>query len=511
MGYAVYLRKSRADLEAEARGEGETLARHRQTLSRVASELGLLVDRVYEEIESGETIAARPVMRRLLEEVEQGVWQGVLVMEVERLARGDTIDQGIVARAFQLSGTKIITPLKIYDPRNDLDEEYFEFGLFMSRREYKTINRRLQRGRAASVREGKYVGSRPPYGYEREKLNNDKGFILKPDPEQAEVVRAVFRWFTGGETGESLSASEISRRLNSLNIPAAEGGQWLPSTVRALLQNPVYIGKLRWGYRPQIKTVQKGRISIARPQSPPEQWLITDGLHQPLIAEELFQKAQALMDKPQRKKQTFRLKNPFAGVVVCALCGKSMTRRPQKQGEPFLVCTTPHCKNVGVGMEALENVLQHALEYWFGGWRIPIYSSGDLKHSTLKEESRAVQLRRQTLLRQKERVFTLLENGVYTPDLFRIRLQTIERKMKALSGGVGIQPGVLETVSEEKEIQTVLELYQALPDARFKNLLLRTLFQKIEYQKEQSGRWHTSPSAFTLVLYPKLSPKRQDH
>lgn len=68
-------------------------------------------------------------MQQLLREVESGMWDGVLVVEVERLARGDTIDQGVVARSFQYSNTLIITPLKTYDPNNEYDEEYFEFGL----------------------------------------------------------------------------------------------------------------------------------------------------------------------------------------------------------------------------------------------------------------------------------------------------------------------------------------------------------------------------------------------
>lgn len=59
-------------------------------------------------------------------------------MEIERLARGDTIDQGIVAQTFKYSGTRIITPARDYDPSSEADEEYFEFGLFMSRREYQT-------------------------------------------------------------------------------------------------------------------------------------------------------------------------------------------------------------------------------------------------------------------------------------------------------------------------------------------------------------------------------------
>lgn len=153
--YCMYLRKSRADLEAETRGEGETLAKHERILLALARKLKINVTKIYKEIVSGETIAARPVMQQLLSDVEKGMWKGVLVVEVERLARGDTMDQGLVAQTFKYSDTKIITPIKTYDPNDEFDEEYFEFGLFMSRREYKTINRRLQRGRALSAKEGK--------------------------------------------------------------------------------------------------------------------------------------------------------------------------------------------------------------------------------------------------------------------------------------------------------------------------------------------------------------------
>lgn len=139
--YCIYLRKSRVDI---AKGEEDTLTRHETILTELANLRGLKVSKVYKEIVSGDTISARPVMQELLHDVELGVWNGVLVMEVERLARGDTIDQGIVAQTFKYSDTLIVTPTKTYDPNDEFDEEYFEFGLFMSRREYKTINRRLQ-------------------------------------------------------------------------------------------------------------------------------------------------------------------------------------------------------------------------------------------------------------------------------------------------------------------------------------------------------------------------------
>lgn len=185
MQYCIYLRKSRNDIEAEERGELETLLRHEKILLELSKKQRLNVIKIHREVVSGETIASRPVMQQLLNEIEQNQWDGVLVMEVERLARGDTIDQGVMAQSFKFSDTKIITPMKTYDPNNEFDEEYFEFGLFMSRREYKAINRRLQRGRLSSIKDGKYVANQPPYGYLRKKLEKEKGYTLEPHPEQS--------------------------------------------------------------------------------------------------------------------------------------------------------------------------------------------------------------------------------------------------------------------------------------------------------------------------------------
>ena len=172
----IYLRKSRADVETDKKDNIDTLKRHKKVLLEYAEKNKLQVTKIFSEIVSGESISARPEMQKLLSEIEKGLWDGVLVMEIERLARGDTIDQGILARYFKFSETKIITPTKIYDPNNEFDEEYFEFGLFMSRREYKTINRRLQNGRLLSVKEGKFIGSIAPYGYKKKKLEKQKGF-----------------------------------------------------------------------------------------------------------------------------------------------------------------------------------------------------------------------------------------------------------------------------------------------------------------------------------------------
>ena len=274
--YSLYLRKSRADLEAEERGEGETLARHEKMLIELARRYGFSIGKIYREIVSGESIEARPVVQELLKDVESGRWKGVLVVEVERLARGDTMDQGRVAKSFKFSNTKIITPIKIYDPNDEFDEEYFEFGLFMSRREYKTINRRLQRGRVSSVKEGKYVGSVAPFGYERVKLVKDKGYTLAKNDE-APVVKKIFQLYAYNE----IAINEVVRQLNLVGFKPRKAEKWTISAVKDILSNPIYIGKIRWDSRKTVKEYRNGKIVNTRPRN--ENYTLCDGLHEPII------------------------------------------------------------------------------------------------------------------------------------------------------------------------------------------------------------------------------------
>ena len=191
MAYCMYLRKSRADKDYENSSTEAILNRHEKALLELAQNNNYKISQIFREVVSGETLSQRPEMQKLLAQVENNMYDGVLVMEVERLARGNSVDQGIIAQAFKYSNTLIITPTKVYDPQNEFDEEYFEFGLFMSRREYKTINRRLNAGRLASCKEGKFVGSITPYGYSKEKLKNQKGYKLVPDLEESKVLKLI--------------------------------------------------------------------------------------------------------------------------------------------------------------------------------------------------------------------------------------------------------------------------------------------------------------------------------
>lgn len=522
--YCIYLRKSRADTEAESRGEGETLARHEKALLELAKRQRLTITQIYREIVSGETIAARPIMQKLLQEVEQGKWAGVLVMEIERLARGDSMDQGFVSQAFKYSNTKIITPMKTYDPNNEFDEEFFEFSLFMSRREYKVINRRLQRGRIASVKEGKYVGSIPPYGYIRKKLERDKGYTLEPHPEQSDIVRLIFDLYTTGEKLHDkahvrLGISLIARRLNELKIPPQKGMIWTAPSIRDILINPVYIGKTRWGWRPKVKKMEDGHVSAGRPRANIEDCILADGLHKGIIDHDIFALAQEFMKKnpPRPIKEGVMVKNPLSGIVVCGKCGRKMIRRPYGTNYPdTLMCPLPGCENVSSHLYLVESRLMEALEDWLKDYKlkwshedqIPNNTQISIRRNAIKKTDEEIAM----LENQLGNVHDLLERGIYDTEKFLDRTRELgERIKKTKEDRTLMESGLRhEEAWEESQssiipkVERVIDVYNDLPSPQAKNDLLKEVLEKVVYTKDKSARWNGALDEFVLVLYPKL-------
>lgn len=491
MSYAIYLRKSQADLEAEASGVGETLSRHRRTLLELAKRQHLEVGAIYEEIVSGETIAARPQMQKLLSEVGEGRWQGVLVMEVERLARGDSIDQGIVSQAFKFSGTKIITPLKTYDPSNEFDEEYLEFGLFMSRREYQTIKRRMIAGRIASVKEGKYMGKVDPFGYRRVKLENEKGWTLTIVPEQAEIVRKIFYWYLNGE-----STRTIAKHLKVIGSKTRVGQDWSMASISALLRNPLYCGYVTWGHKTTKKTVDAGRVTKKRYFS--ENYIKVRGRHEAIIPEEDWDAVQhRLKTTPGFKIRTdYTMRNPFIGLLYCAECGHAMTlNTTTRDGKPNygMMCPWPHCNVVSSRLPALEQAVQAALCTWLENYKTRI-SKGppeDNKETELQESVILLHKELERMDDQLQRAFDLVEQGIYTPEQFVDRQRVLTSRKKELTTQVAIQEQALQeyratyTMHESliPRIEAVLRAYPSARSAEEKNHLLRSVLQRINYRK----------------------------
>lgn len=505
--YCMYLRKSRADLEAEARGEGETLERHKRILFDLAKKLGIPVTQVYQEIVSGERIKERPVVQQLLNEVEDGRWTGVLVVEVERLARGDTIDQGVVAEAFKLSNTKIITPIKTYDPNNEFDEEYFEFGLFMSRREYKTINRRMQRGRVASVKEGNYIGNVPPYGYRRIRLD-DGCFSLEPHPDQAPVVKMIFDMYVNQGIGTSL----IARRLNESGIPTARHSLWTVSTVNNIIRNSIYAGYVRWHFRPTIRT-KNGK---SRPRLKRSEWTEAKGKHEALISEEIFERANQIMKtKCHPPAPAGKITNPLAGLIRCGICERAMVRRPYTNKPAHIICSNSMCSNKSSLFESVEDKMLQGLETWlkdykaeYGRRKRPVDSSNRTQLLFYEKTLQNLKNELEELQKQKGNLYDLLERKIYSEEIFLERSQDIARRIAEKEAAIASTEQKIENEHKRIQAQTeiipkvekVLQLYRRSNDPKKKNELLKTVLDHAVYVKEK----HQRLDNFSLTLYPKL-------
>lgn len=506
--YVKYLRKSRFDRDYAELSIEETLKRHEAILDKLAGDRGYHIAKTYYEVVSGESIAARPEIQKLLEEVSLGIYAGVLVVDLERLARGNGSDQAYISQVFQFSGTKIITPLKVYDPGNEFDEEYFEFGLFMSRREYKTINRRLIRGRDSSAAEGKYISSIAPYGYKRVKLPDEKGYSLEIHPEESEVVKKVFSLFLS-----NAGTQIIANYLNDRAVPTRHGGPWTCSTVTNMLTNPVYMGKIRRGWSKQVKTMENGQVKkrVQRKKNL-EDYQVYDGLHPALVTEEEFMRAQEIRlgRRPSVKvKRNFALQNAFAGLLYCAVCGGRVgrTTTSRSQGSiPRLRCVNSRsCHNGSSDYKLAEQEIMAALRAWLEGYRVKIDAAGfaeEIAEQRALLEKHDRELAR--LSQQLENAFDLVEQGVYTLELFQERREKLNAAIEEAEeqrGRVSAALGKLEASDACQSnliprTEALLESYDAMTNQE-RNDLLKAVLLKIEYQKGADGR-------IEIDLYPRL-------
>lgn len=513
--YCIYLRKSRKDIELEAAGGADTLSRHRDTLLSLAHRLGLNITHIYEEVVSGDTISERPEMQNLLDAVELGAWKGVLVMEIPRLARGDTIDQGVVAQAFRYSHTLIITPEKTYYPDNEFDEEYMEFGLFMSRREYKAINRRIQRGRLFSVQEGKWVANKPPYGWQRVKLQGEKGYTLEPDPTTSETVKLMYDL----AHDQRLKPPTIATQLNALGVPSPVGGIWDSHAVRYILRNPVNAGWVRWGARPQKKTVINGEVRHSRPRVSPDATRLYPGRHEALVSQDVFDDVVAFISGPSRPgPKQVETKNPLSGLIICGSCGHAMVRRPYQSGrKETLLCPHNYCSTVASDLDAVEASLLDALSSWLHTLELeaehnaPSSQNSD-PTSPLRAQLAALDKEHTKLAAQEQRAYELVEQGVYSTDTFLSRSKAISDKQaanRALSAHLSDELARLERQQAAHSqlipsIRQVLGSYSKASSPKEKNDLLKSVLQKVVYTKSKRNNRYNTGGDMRLQLFPKL-------
>ena len=488
MDAAEYLRKSRME---EGMDTDEVLSRHRQALAEYARAHDIHVIETYEEVVSGESLYARPEMLRLLQDVEDGRYDAVLVMDLDRLSRGRMKDQGIILDAFRDSGTLIITPEHTYNLADDLDDEMAEFKTFMSRREYKIINKRLRRGLKQTIRDGGYVAN-APYGYR--KVTVDRKPTLEIYEPEAKFVRMMYELYLQG-----YGCVSIARHVNALGAKPHRSAEFTRNSVAHILRNPTFAGKIVWDQKTHIRKGAKGNPKHVTIYNPREKWTIVDGIHPAIIDQETYDKVQAVMAGryiPSKRDGTVR--SPLAGLVRCAACGGHMQRMAMK-GTPYLLCPRPGC----CASTRFDLVERRVLDYLKDTLaRLELERRADTSArdtSVLDTTLAAIKKELATAQGQKARLYELLEIGEYDIPTFRERMAAVKDKIaglerrqadteRAIRASSTADPAALAA-----RIRAVLDAY-GTADAAGRNVMLKGVIDTVWYTKPK----RTPPTAFEL-------------
>lgn len=234
----MYLRKSRDDIEREKQTGEDTLQSHRERLSELLRSKGINNWIERSEVKTGDTIAARPVFQRVLNEdipSSAGKKIAICVTEISRLGRGDMEDAGRIYKTIIKYNIWIITPQKEYNPLNQADLRQIRFELFLSREEYEMIKDRLWQARDQKGKKGYAANYIVTLGYGQ---NRGKVFAI---PEEARLVCEIFEMRADG-----MSYYEIASTLNMRGLKTKRGTKYYNSTICKIINNPRYIGKAKW-------------------------------------------------------------------------------------------------------------------------------------------------------------------------------------------------------------------------------------------------------------------------
>ena len=339
-----YLRKSRADDPSFS--VEEVLEKH-EAILREWEERNLdgniPEENTYREVVSGETIAGRPEMQKVLKQIESPKIKAILVVEVQRLSRGDLEDCGRLMKLLRYTHTMVITPQKIYDLEDEYDRDAFERELKRGNEYLEYTKKILKRGVQASVQEGNFLGSTDPYGYRkiRVAIGKKKCPTLEIIEDEAKVVRMIFDWYANEGVGSTI----ICDRLNSMGIRPRIAKEWQKSTITKMIDNELYIGKIRQGIRTSVHSVVDQEIIKKNKYN--STYELHDGKHDPIVDQELFYRAKNRKGSLTKHKPGTELRNPFASILRCK-CGGYMDIKFHRDQWRYVCSNQRNCHNASV-------------------------------------------------------------------------------------------------------------------------------------------------------------------
>ena len=455
----------------------------------------------FREVVSGEKIASRPEFKKVLKLIESPKIKALLIVEPQRLTRGDLEEIGFLMKRLKYTSTLVITPERIYDLRDEYAWDAFERELKRGN-EYLEYYKKIQnRGRLASVAAGNYIGSIAPYGFKKTavKVDNKECPTLKENKEQADVVRMIFDMYVNQDMGRT----NICNRLDALGIKPPKGKHWSPPALKDMLENVHYIGKVKWNWRKTVTIVEDSEIINTRPKAKIGEYLIYEGRHDGIVPEELFYAAQEKQGRNHRAKPTTKVRNPFASLIYCR-CGRAMSLRFYKKKDGSersparLLCDgQKHCKSGSVLYDEMIDRVAAVLEQCIEDFEIRLQNdSGDsakLHAKLIKSlEKKEKELQAKELAQWEAQADPDPDKRMPQHIFKQLNEKLLKEKEEVHQALCKAYESMPEPVDYEEKIKLFSDALAALRDpnvdAEEKNKLLKRCISRIEYSRDKPER-----------------------
>ncbi len=330
---ALYCRLSVDDGRS---GESISIESQKILLKQYCKGHGITDYEVYDDDGYSGTNFERPAFERMREDIENGRIDTVIVKDQSRFGRS-YIEVGMYVEEFKDKGVRFIAVDDGYDSMKSDYDMMFPMRNVINEYYAREASKKTKSAKRAKAKEGQYIGSRPPFGY---KLDPKDRHHLVIDEPAAETVRRIFRLAAQGVGYNRMT--KIFRE-EKLLTPIAYFNQhnpdyyksdywrkdfdWHVTSIRVILDNEVYLGKLVYG-----KQKNKSMKSKEKVKCPRDEWIVVENCHEPIISQELWDTVHKILAAKHRPTQSGKVQI-FAGLVYCSDCGHALTYSQKKKSD----------------------------------------------------------------------------------------------------------------------------------------------------------------------------------
>jgi len=381
---AIYCRLSKDDDERE--GESASIQTQKAMLEQFCEAQGWEVVAVYQDDGYTGLNMKRPDLERMLKAIERKQIDVVLTKDLSRLSR-NYIDTGrLLEEFFPKNGVRYLAINDSVDTEAENAFDMTPFRAVMNQMASADTSKRVHSAYVTKAREGKFTGCVAPFGYRK---NEDNKNQLEPDPDTAPIVRHIYNLALTGKGPNAIRRiledeqvccpawwnrekgyRDYTTKYEKIN-PETGRFIWDFTTIKEILENPVYIGVIA-----SQKAVYKFKTGWLR-EKKPDEWIVVPDMHEAIVSHEDFELVQEKI-KERKRPDAFGNFSIFAGLVKCGQCGSSLNirRANQKGNEMIYTCSrynkygVKHCSQhrmkydtlYGIILEQIRSYAKQALE-----------------------------------------------------------------------------------------------------------------------------------------------------